>query len=92
MNTRTWMNEPKNPRRRWKYLRFSRSAVESLEAANRMVPHDYKHCDTQPGQWIFRKRLPEHVIDAGFWRVHDGILKQQVIESGRAPGLGAEVL
>jgi len=56
------MNTLKNPARRWTYWRISRSNVDSLDTAKRDAPMGFKHFDTQPGQFVFRKPLPDHVL------------------------------
>jgi len=59
------MNTLKNTNRRWKYIRVSRTKVEDVEAAKRDVPTEYcqKGCfKTTMSQYVFRKRLPQHVI------------------------------
>ena len=58
----------KNPNRRWKYWRISRKAcghpLDQISTAKREAPNGYTLHDSQPGQFVFRKRLPAHTYEA----------------------------
>jgi hypothetical protein len=50
--------------RYWKYVKISRAECDSLEAAKRAAPPGYATHRHTVGQYVFRKRLPTHLIEA----------------------------
>lgn len=48
--------------RLWKYWRISKDAVESRTKAKSVAPHGFAYHTSRGGQYVFRKRLPRHIV------------------------------